>query len=359
MCLYDGDHNLQGNQICTTVKIISKMVNKAYIKETKYPISADGYAEAVNASDQQEILSRLDQFGLVVVPVLSSDECSQTLASFFKESNEQQRPGATRKLSMDPLTWGNENWPNKSHFLVRRRPSIGLEPTRVRTHPTIHKVFATIFGTERLQTSIDRWGVMRGTVNIPTQVTEDGKIPCLQDHPEWRQHLRLHWDMNPWAYVMDKRNMNGQCQHRYQALVAILDSPENVGGFRGVPGSHHWYLEQFAGTHSMPPDYSMTAYRSVKIPEDDPAQNLSQTIPIRAGHMIVFDSRLLHGTVPNASSAMRLVQYVRMMPTDMAQGDVFSAEQVLQRHPDWKKQLESYQLDERAKRLLCISFTTY
>mmetsp|Transcript_2813 Transcript_2813/g.6150 ORF Transcript_2813/g.6150 Transcript_2813/m.6150 type:complete len:194 (+) Transcript_2813:514-1095(+) len=188
---------------------------------------------------------------------------------------------------------------------------------------------------------------MRGTVDVPTK-QEDGSI-VLQDHPQWRQHLGLHWDMNPWAYIKDG---NGKPQQRYQALVAILDSPTSVGGFRAVPGSHQHYLEQWAGSNEMPNGYDLTSYRSVKVSKDDPAQSLSQGIPIKAGDMIVFDSRLLHGTFENASSSMRLVQYVRMMPKDMAGGDVFSASNVLERHPGWRKTLESYYLDDRARKLL-------
>ena len=67
--------------------------------------------------------------------------------------------------------------------------------------------------------------------------------------------------------------------------------------------------------------------------------------------MVVFDSRLLHGTFANESKQMRLVQYVRMMPHDMAEGDVFSAPSVLDRHVDWREVLDSYPLDDRAKRL--------
>ena len=54
----------------------------------------------------------------------------------------------------------------------------------------------------------------------------------------------------------------------------------------------------------------------------------------------------------NESKQMRLVQYVRMMPHDMAEGDVFSAPSVLDRHVDWREVLDSYPLDDRAKRLL-------
>lgn len=282
-------------------------------RKLQYPITQDGYAESVNPFDEGEIMRRLDIFGLVVVPVLSFEERSATIEAFFKESNSQQRPVATHKLSRDPLSWGDNNWPKNGHFLIRRRPTVGLEPTLVRTHPTVHQVFTTIFGTDRLQTSIDRWGVMRGTMNIPT-LQADGTV-ALKDHPEWRQNLRLHWDMNPWAYIGEKENERYQ---RYQALVAIMDSPEEVGGFRAVPGSHHLYLENWAKTNEMPEDYNMTSYRSIKISDDDPAQHLSQNVPIKAGDMLVFDSRLLHGTFPNTSRSMRLVQYVRMMPEQVA-----------------------------------------
>ena len=91
-------------------------VNK--FERLQYPSTKDGYAESVNPADDKEILHRLDKFGLVVVPVLSTDEQSRLLDSFFHESNTQQRPGATHKLSLDPLTHGNQNWPAKSHFLV-------------------------------------------------------------------------------------------------------------------------------------------------------------------------------------------------------------------------------------------------
>mmetsp|Transcript_30877 Transcript_30877/g.46881 ORF Transcript_30877/g.46881 Transcript_30877/m.46881 type:complete len:380 (-) Transcript_30877:103-1242(-) len=314
------------------------------LKALTYPITSEGYAESVDPTNEKEILGKLNQFGLVVVPVLSKQERLKTLEAFFQESNEQQRPVATQKLSLDPITWGDHNWPAKTHFLVRRRPTIGLEPTLVRTHPIVHQVFTTIFGTEKLQTSIDRWGVMRGTRNIPTQ-QKDGTF-AEEDHPEWRQNLKLHWDMNPWAYN------KGQRHQRYQALIAILDSPEQVGGFRAVPGSHQNYMEHWADGNEIPNNYNMTSYRSVKIAVDDPAQQLSQRIPIQAGDMIVFDSRLLHGTFPNNSSSMRLVQYVRMMPESLAKADVFSASNVLERHVSWQEKLESYPMNDRQRRLL-------
>lgn len=308
-----------------------------YLSKIKYPIAGDGYAVSVSPEDEQVVLDCLDRFGLVVVPVLSADERASTLEAFFREANEEQRPTAVEKLSLDPLTWGNENWPNKSQFLVRRRPTVAYEPTLVRTHPRVHRVFAALFGTDELVTSIDRWGVMRGTARVPTRQFDGSVRP--QDRPDWRQHLALHWDANP-----------GQQAQRYQALVAILDNPIGVGGFRAVLGSHHFFSE-LSGTSGADEDVPYTGANK-KISSHDPLQKLSQKIPVRAGDMIVFDSRLLHGTFENKSPSMRLVQYVRMMPKDMTADDDFSATNVLERHPGWRDVLESYPLDDRSRRLL-------
>ena len=128
----------------------------------------------------------------------------------------------------------------------------------------------------------------------------------------------------------------------------------NGAGFRAVVGSHKYYMQQWADKNKMPEDYSIKTYQQVKISSEDPAQNMSQNLPVKAGDMLVFDSRLLHGTFQNNSPKMRLVQYVRMMPQSMAKGDVFSAVDVLERHPDWRKVLKSYDLDERAQRLLSL-----
>ena len=43
--------------------------------------------------------------------------------------------------------------------------------------------------------SIDRFGILRGTVDVPTQQA-DGSVR-LENQPQWRQNLVLHWDMNP------------------------------------------------------------------------------------------------------------------------------------------------------------------
>mmetsp|Transcript_2813 Transcript_2813/g.6151 ORF Transcript_2813/g.6151 Transcript_2813/m.6151 type:complete len:107 (+) Transcript_2813:97-417(+) len=98
------------------------------MKKLRYPISTDdGYAVSIKLSDVGQIVEHLDQYGLVFIEaVLSPTEKAQTLEAFFQESNEQQRPTATRKLSLDPLSWDDDNWPNKSHFLVQRRPTIGF-----------------------------------------------------------------------------------------------------------------------------------------------------------------------------------------------------------------------------------------
>ena len=60
--------------------------------------------------------------------------------------------------------------------------------------------------------SIDRFGIMRGTVDVPTQQA-DGSVR-LENQPQWRQNLVLHWDMNPWS--VEDANGNLIYKQRYQ-----------------------------------------------------------------------------------------------------------------------------------------------
>ena len=86
-------------------------------------------------------------------------------------------------------------------------------------------------------------------------------------------------------------------------MVALTDTAANMGGFQCVPGIYRrldeWIAEQ---------------------PEDwDPRNpNLSgyetTPVPMRAGDLCIWTTRLPHGNGNNTSSAIRLAQYVTMTP---------------------------------------------
>ena len=55
------------------------------------------------------------------------------------------------------------------------------------------------------------------------------------DRKDWRTIRKLHFDLNPWKYLLDKEK--GE-KDLYQGVVAISDCPEEVGGFCCAPSSH-------------------------------------------------------------------------------------------------------------------------
>jgi len=139
----------------------------------------------------------------------------------------------------------------------------------------MYQVFCHLYKRSDLWVSIDRYGIMRPTQQIPlgklkpvTQRTEVSATDLLesdapiQNKDNWKtEKLWLHWDLNPWKwtgtqegldYVFEhfiienngSRNSTGQ-DLKLQGLIALVDSREQDGGFCCVPGFHH-HLKDWA-----------------------------------------------------------------------------------------------------------------
>jgi len=119
-------------------------------------------------------------------------------------------------------------------------------------------------------------------------------------------NLLLHWDYNPW--VLHKWINNGDPEP-FQGLVALVDCPEEVGGFMAVPGSHT-FLTQWISERPCP----RMSRASLRLPPYDPMQNYKQKVPLRKGEMVIWYSRTAHCNFPNYSDKMRIHQYVRCLP---------------------------------------------
>jgi hypothetical protein len=195
-----------------------------------------------------------------------------------------------------------------------------------RQNVNIHRVFSKLFGTDELIVSLDRIGMMRPTKDIPYK---DGK----RDKPDWKSITGwLHWDLNPWTgrtsiygwganYPMNKDAMNiennGYKILKVQGILALYDCGEKAGGFHGVPGfqqdMQNWATnnlhlkEQWCYPRSVDET-------TVQVPKDDPVREYIQTLPIRKGSILIWNSMLPHGTHPNDSDKFRLIQYLKMAP---------------------------------------------
>merc|ERR550525_1053458 len=53
---------------------------------------------------------------------------------------------------------------------------------------------------------------------------------------------------------------------------------------------------------------------TIQVPKGDPIRKDTQTVPVRAGSLVIWDSKTPHGTFPNDSNRGRMIQYIKMAP---------------------------------------------
>jgi len=206
----------------------------------------------------------------------------------------------------DPTSWETHNFPSHSKFLVGT-PAFTPNAFKNRTNMNVYHVFRELFGRHDLWCNIDNWGFFRPTKNI---AFPDG----VKDRDDWRYNLKLHWDFNPWILKKwDEVDHDPTC---YQGLVALVNCPEEVGGFACVPCSHI-FLKKWTEERPCP----RMDKASMRIPADDPMQNYIQHVPLRKGELVIWTSSLVHANFPNTSNKWRIHQFIRMLPADRKSND--------------------------------------
>ena len=147
-----------------------------------------------------------------------------------------------------------------------------------RQHPTVHKAFADIWGTEKLWVTIDR-----ANLNFPIR-------------PGFEYKGFIHWDYDP-----ETRPQN------VQGVLALNDqTDENMGGFQCIPKLYReydtWKLTQPEHRDRFKPD--TTGFEPTKV-------------KMNAGDLLIFNSTLPHGIRANTSGdKVRMAQYISCMPAE-------------------------------------------
>lgn len=142
--------------------------------------------------------------------------------------------------------------------------------------PRIHGAFADLWKTEKLWVTIDR-----ANLNVPNR-------------PGFEFEGFIHWDIDT---SLDPLPFD------VQGVLAINDNEPGQGGFQCVPGLpkriEEWIATQPADRNPWRPDLTGLTVESV---------------PLRAGELLIWNSRLPHGVSPNKSTKPRLAQYISMSP---------------------------------------------
>jgi hypothetical protein len=150
----------------------------------------------------------------------------------------------------------------------------------IRQHPNLHRIWAELWGTERLNVSLDS---CRFTPPWKAGYAEPGGI---------------HWDHNPWN--ADRRMVQG--------VLALTDTEIDQGGFCCVPSLYRnreaWPKQPIVHPGGDEDWLADATGREIVY------------VPARAGDLIVWDSRLAHSNSKNRSSRPRIAFYVLMGPAD-------------------------------------------
>ena len=282
--------------------------------------------------DPKGILDCYETYGAVgITGVLSAQECAETVDD-VKLIIKQF--GANEQFNIyDPNTF--DNWPDMNKFInkpgvIGTLPIITKTLNRNRFHPNVKKAYSLIYGLpdDQLLAQFDRIGWMRPVLD------KDGN-----KFPQYATPLKepgKHLDVNPSYYFDDSKadevyswlnkltfdslrhliSENNATNIKFGrhciGVLNLIDNKYENGGFRFTPGGHKitpsWYIRNQKRL-----DYG-SANGNYFFDEKDEEFLHSSRIPCPAGTLIIFDAALPHGTLPNQTSDIRMVQFLRYMP---------------------------------------------
>lgn len=142
--------------------------------------------------------------------------------------------------------------------------------------PRIHGAFADVWDTEHLWVTIDR-------VNFNPPNRSGSEFSGF-----------IHWDVDT---SLDPIPFD------VQAILSLTDVGEGDGGFQCVAGMPN-RLEEWIKTQPEDRDPFRPDLTGLEI----------RPVPMRAGDLLIWDSRLAHGVSPNTSNKPRMAQYLSMSP---------------------------------------------
>ncbi len=208
---------------------------------------------------------------------------------------EQTNPGVLRD---DVSTWGK--WRVDPRGIMLNGDLLHCEGAwLVRGLPTVHSAFAHVWKDEDLIVSFD---------STILWLPWEGQNLFRRPHVEG-----LHIDQNPFSKP-------GLCC--VQGMVPLIDVTESSGGLAVVPGSHRdsalWKRHRWGGG-----DFCV-------MNDSDPVQQRRQLVLARAGDLVLWDSRTVHGghvgtqAVAETAGLVRLTQTVCMLPRKTATEQVLA-----------------------------------
>eukprot|EP00026_Physarum_polycephalum_P012487 Phypoly_transcript_12801.p1 GENE.Phypoly_transcript_12801~~Phypoly_transcript_12801.p1 ORF type:complete len:192 (+),score=20.48 Phypoly_transcript_12801:465-1040(+) len=98
-----------------------------------------------------------------------------------------------------------------------------------------------------------------------------------------------------------------------QGLINLADNFEEDGGFHIIPGFKHHFVEWTTRNSHYKKRYGMVQ-NFIVLPDTDPLYKQTVRVTARAGSLVVWDQRTIHGSDANDSSRARYAQFVKYFP---------------------------------------------
>jgi hypothetical protein len=166
---------------------------------------------------------------------------------------------------------------------VERHPELPLQWSVVPLHhaqafwdlrqlPSVHEAFTAVRGTHKLWVSMDR---------------------AIYKAPHGVDESRLHWDLDPRTLSFPS----------FQGMLFLTDTHGGQGPFQCVPSLYQG-LQSYLEAH---PGFDL------EDPLDLQGHEVVQ-VPVSAGDLVIWDSRLPHHGGPNQGRAPRLSVPISMWP---------------------------------------------
>jgi hypothetical protein len=276
--------------------------------------------------EEQQIIDCYNKHGIVVVRnVLTKAECKETFFDLdLPEGTDITKPETYHLM---------DNVVNR-YGVYGSNPLFTKALLRNRTHQNVQHVFQLLYGKkEKLLVQHDRVGIMRPTNGQYGQ--EKWRVPDI--------HPNLHLDINIFGYYepnyrsevdkflggLDYTNLSdfvaeNNAKHctmdrQIQSVLNLVDNRYEDGGFHCIPlESPEKVLKDWLSTFSEKGTIEPNGRYIFSNNHKDDAKLLSigqaLRMPCPAGSLVLFDACLPHGTLPNFSDRIRVIQFLRYIP---------------------------------------------
>ncbi len=296
------------------------------------PHDSDGYVLGFLydrcSTNMDDVFQFFHKYGFVVFEnVLNEQDCATTCAEIWDQL-EEKNAGLDRN-NFETF----ELMSSKTYGLAPQPAVFSDQLLKNRINPKVIAIFQAMLQSQDIIISHDRWCLYR-----PTQI--------IKDKPEyknsWKTPSNLHLDLNPWTYntgctpindlefehVRDfSKELNGVSiltSPNIQGILSLTDNHESDGGTLLVPGFHHIFAKWCSTLSSMKDQIARGSRQeenrlvwrghgagSYKFSSFDPIHSLKQRITMRAGSLLIWDQRVVHGSSPNHSHKFRIAQFIR------------------------------------------------